>query len=147
MHLLQTHYIESTDQLSQLGLDSLMIMELRNVVRAELGVVLSPDALVTAPRLRRDRPDPHATLCYTIHDRLLRVERARLQPHLLHEAHGGLALPQEEETRIGVHRREDLVAAIVHEERVVGGPLRCVEEGQRVESPHEVDVLEEHLPD
>jgi len=44
--------IEPTDQLSQLGLDSLMIMELRNVVRAELGVALSPDALVTGPTLQ-----------------------------------------------------------------------------------------------
>ena len=31
--------IEPTDQLSQLGLDSLMIMELRNVVRAVTGAL------------------------------------------------------------------------------------------------------------
>jgi thioesterase domain-containing protein/acyl carrier protein len=44
--------IEPADPLSQLGLDSLMIMELRNVVRAELGVALSPESLVTGPTLQ-----------------------------------------------------------------------------------------------
>ena len=43
--------VDSHEPLSGLGLDSLMVMELRNTVKADTGVLLAPDALIAHPDL------------------------------------------------------------------------------------------------